>query len=345
MGSLKVSCENKKLLEIIDRFVATPILVIGDLILDHYAWGCANRISPEAPVVIVEMTTESKRPGGAGNVAKNLLSLGAKVRLCGVVGDDVDGKEFINIMEELGADISGVLIDTNRPTTTKTRILANGQQIVRVDRELRALLSPRENEAIIAAMKTDLESFKGVVISDYAKGVLSPHFFESMSSIAKQGIFGLDKVPVIIDPKELNFSLYNGATVVKPNRKEAEQASGMKISSRVDAIKAGRFLLQRWSCEVVLITLGDDGMVLVSREGLPNPTIEIPTQAREVYDVSGAGDTVSAVFSLALGSGASLEEAAQLANLAAGIVVGEVGTVAVSPDALKAAVTFCGKSI
>ncbi len=328
----------ERLLSLINSFQDTPILVVGDLILDHYIWGKVNRISPEAPVVVVQVSEEDKRPGGAGNVAQNLISLGAQVSLCGVVGDDKEGRELLALLDASGMKTDGVLVDRQRPTTVKTRVIAHGQQVVRVDREEVKPLAEAYAQGLCGAMQAKLLVSKGVIISDYAKGAIVPAVFDKIRQGVKDGVIGRAKVPVLVDPKAPHFSMYGGATIMKPNRIEAQEASGVVIGDRASAKEAGKVLLARWSAEMVLITLGEEGMVLVSREEGPNNAVEIETRSREVYDVSGAGDTVSAVFMLALTAGATPAEAAELANRAAGIVIGEVGTVAVTAAQLKEAV-------
>lgn len=327
--------DKEELLSVVGKFSETRVVVMGDLLLDQYVWGKVERISPEAPVVVVRQTEESKRLGGAGNVVHNLMTLGAKVSVCGVVGDDDSGRTVVSILEELGADTRGVLIDRSRPTPVKTRVIAHAQQVVRVDREETDPLAATYQEGIAAEFQSQLERCDGVIVSDYAKGTVSAPLFSRVESGYQKGILGLGKLPVLVDPKAPNFPLYTRATVIKPNRGEAQEASQVEIHKREDAIKAGRVLLEKWNCEMVLITLGEMGMVLVSEEGTGQADIEVDTVARDVYDVSGAGDTVSAVFLLALAAKATPRAAAVLANYAAGIVVGEVGTVAVGLSELE----------
>jgi D-beta-D-heptose 7-phosphate kinase/D-beta-D-heptose 1-phosphate adenosyltransferase len=322
------------LLKVVEKFQDTPVLVVGDLIVDHYIWGGVNRISPEAPVVVVDVNKEDKRPGGAGNVGHNLVELGARVHVCGVVGDDLEGRALTEQLESLGMQTGGVFVDRNRPTTVKTRVIAHAQQVVRVDRESRDILSAAFQESIGAEVREKLSTVGSVIISDYGKGAVTETLFTRVREAAQDGEAGITSVPVLVDPKAPNFSLYQGGTIIKPNRKEAEEASGVSISDRDSAIAAGRVLLEKWNSEFVLITLGEMGMVLVSAlDSYPTP-VEIDTVAQEVYDVSGAGDTVSAVFGLALASGAKPDIAAELANIAAGIVVSEVGTVPVRKEQL-----------
>ena len=326
------------LLNRIDSFANRKIVVVGDLILDHYIWGNVNRISPEAPVVVVDTTEESKRPGGAGNVVNNLVELGAEVAVCGVVGADDNGKILVETLQGLGVNTSGIVIDEARPTSVKTRVIAHAQQVVRVDRELRSPLSEGVRKRLIAPFQEQLNNAEGVIFSDYAKGVVCKEQFDIINTSFDSGLMNAEKCPVLVDPKAPNFPMYSRASIIKPNRKEAEEASGLKISTRDDAIVAGRKLLSSWNCEFVLITLGEDGMVVVGNKSGKETIVEVDTVAREVFDVSGAGDTVSAVFLLSLSAGATLLEAAQLANYAAGIVVAEVGTVAVKSSELRSAI-------
>lgn len=329
--------DKSKLLEVVDRFQGVPMLVVGDLLLDHYIWGSVDRISPEAPVVVVQVTEENKRLGGAGNVANNLVSLGAKALICGAVGDDEAGQQMLELFQSNGVDTQGILLDSTRPTTQKTRVIAHAQQVVRVDREIAEPLSAEKQKEIGQRVAAALTQSQGVIVSDYAKGAICGPVFDALAE-ASPSKGSANPPTILVDPKAPNFTLYKGATVIKPNRKEAEESSGMRIRKREDAILAGRELLKLWDTEMVLITLGEMGMVLVARDSEGQAPIEVDTVARDVYDVSGAGDTVSAVFSLSLAAGASNEDAAILANIAAGVVVGEVGTAVVSADSLRSAI-------
>jgi len=328
--------QSERLLSLIDAFQDTPILLVGDMMLDHYVWGKVERISPEAPVVVVQVTEESERPGGAALVAHNLVQLGAKVYLGGFIGEDSSGLALKNLLENLGINTDALIVDPERPTTVKTRVIAHSQQVVRVDREKVGTVSGELGVELSKRLAKVMPNTKAMVVSDYAKGAVTETLFDLLDE--KKSQLGFGKYPVVIDPKAPNFSLYRNATVIKPNRAEAARAANMEIPSRAHAISAGEILLRRWGCEIVLITLGEDGMVLVSNSpGLPS-TVEIDTTAREVFDVSGAGDTVNAVFTLALATGAEPGDAARLANYAAGLVVAEVGTVAVTAQDLRAAV-------
>lgn len=325
----------KRLLEIVANFKDTPITVLGDLMVDHYIWGQVNRISPEAPIVVVDATEESRRPGGAANVVSNLACLGAKTLICGVVGDDERGRLLSSLLEEVGADVRGISVDPSRATSVKTRVIARTQQVVRVDRESREPISGELENKLAKIFFKEANESRGVIISDYAKGVVTKKIFSQIQIGRDLGLFGLNQIPVIVDPKGPNFPIYDAATVVKPNRKEAEDASGIAISSRAKAIEAARILEKRWNTELMLITLGKDGMVIVPAEGQGEPT-EIDTVAEEVFDISGAGDTVSAVFSLALAVRATPLEACILANYAAGVVVREIGAVPIKIEQLIA---------
>ncbi len=335
---------NRKLVDIqslntlIDRFEGTSVSIVGDLILDRYVWGKVERISPEAPVVVVQVTEENERLGGAGNVAHNLSTLGAKISVCGVIGDDEAGHATIKLVEGLGGKASGIIVDKSRKTTIKTRVIAHSQQVVRVDREMTDPLAANVGAALASAVAKELSQTKGVIVSDYAKGTITPEVFSVFDDGYRTGVLGKGKVPVLVDPKGPNFGLYSRATIVKPNRKEAEAAAGMAIIDRPSGIVAGRKLMERWGSEMILVTMGEMGMVLVGEEGVPEQNVEVETVAREVFDVSGAGDTVAAVFLLSLAAGGTPREAALLSNYAAGIVVAEVGTVAVTASELRAVV-------
>jgi len=341
LGRYSIMPEGKKvseLLSIIEKFKDTPILLVGDLMLDHYVWGKVDRISPEAPVVVVEVTEESERPGGAALVAHNLVQLGAKVYLSGIIGDDGAGRSLASILEALSIDTSALIVDSNRPTTVKTRVIAHSQQVVRVDRENKDPVSGSIGVELAKRIEKLIPKTKALIISDYAKGAITEPLFDLLDIENQAGRLGFGKYPVVIDPKAPNFSLYRSATVIKPNRAEAAAAANIAIPTRAHALSAGQILLDKWGSEMVLITLGDEGMALVTNNPELPQTVEIDTTAREVFDVSGAGDTVNAVFTLALAVGASPSDAAQLANYAAGLVVAEVGTVAVTAADLRAAV-------
>jgi len=311
----------------IARFAKVRVLVAGDLMLDHFVWGKVERISPEAPVPVVQVTAESRRLGGAANVVHNLRALGGQVTACGVVGADAAGRELVDELQRIGADVAGVTVSRAGATTRKTRIIAHQQQVVRLDRED----DGRRDSAAAARARGFLLAQLGtadvVVISDYGKGLVTPAVLDALAAMRAQRRF-----PLLIDPKQINYAYYRGASLLTPNRDEASHASGIEIRDAASLARAGAALLERWQAEAVLITRGEHGMSLFARGASAR---HFPTVARQVYDVTGAGDTVVAACALALGAGASLEAAAILANHAAGLVVGEVGTATVNAAQLK----------
>ena len=332
---------NKKdLLATLDRIVSTPILVVGDLILDRYIWGKVERISPEAPVPVVEVQRTEDRLGGAGNVVRNLATIGAKPTVCGIVGGDEDAQAMLRLFAEIGADVRGVIVDDSRPTVLKTRVIAHTQQIVRIDRERCNGESPQVNERISAAIESSIDEAKAVILSDYGKGTVSSHVLAMLHRAYEQHRLGLSVRPLFVDPHPRNYDNYRRMSVAKPNRKEAEIASGRSISSVEDAFKAADILMKRWNAEMMVITLGEDGMIVQQAGGQAG--VHLETMAQEVFDVSGAGDTVTAVFCAALATGASPVIAGVLANIAAGIVVSEVGTVAIDIERLRNEVSRFG---
>lgn len=314
----------RRLEELLEGFSRRRIMVVGDLMLDHYIHGVAERISPEAPVPVVRVRSERFLPGGAGNVVRNLCALSTGVIAVGVVGDDREGEVLLKLLEEAGADVSGVMVDESRPTTTKTRVIAHNQHVVRIDREEREEVGEGLTEEILRFISGRIDEVDGVVLSDYAKGVVTARLVDELSRIARER----GKV-LVIDPKGPHFGWYRWATCVTPNKVEAEEASGVRIEGEGDLLEAGRRLMERWGSEMVLITRGEEGMSLFERGG---GVEHIPAVAREVYDVTGAGDTVVSVFVLGLASGADPREAAYLANAAAGVVVGKLGAATVSRE-------------
>jgi D-beta-D-heptose 7-phosphate kinase/D-beta-D-heptose 1-phosphate adenosyltransferase len=299
-------------------FSALRVLVAGDFMLDEYLWGRVERISPEAPVAVVDVERETRTLGGAGNVVNNLVALGARVEVLGLVGDDHPGQLLRQEMARLGVDAAGLFADPHRRTSRKTRVLAGSQQVVRIDRETRNPAGPEFLAAARQFLQDRLPELAAIVVSDYAKGALSPQLLQDI--ITRGRGRGL---PVVVDPKGPDYSGYAGATVVTPNRKEMELAVGESLARWEDLVKAGARLRENLSLDHLLITLGSDGMLLFPG---PGPEIHIPTRAREVFDVSGAGDTVAAVMALGLARLQNPRLAATLANIAAGVVVGKVGT-------------------
>jgi D-beta-D-heptose 7-phosphate kinase/D-beta-D-heptose 1-phosphate adenosyltransferase len=318
-------------------FSGARVLVVGDLMVDRYYAGSVRRISPEAPVPVVEVSDEQQRFGGAANVAHNLRSLGAAVEVCGVVGADAEGAWLRAALGRAGIGVEGVVEDASRPTILKCRIVAHHQQVVRFDRERTGAHPAEVRRSVLDFLRRAWPLLDAVVVSDYGKGLVEKGLMDRLRSLNR----GRRSVPIAVDPKSLRFSLYRRATVITPNLAEALAAARVgaaRGSSTVE--KAGAALLRTAGGAAILITRGEAGMSLFQRGNAP---LHIPTVAREVFDVTGAGDTVVGVLALALAVGAPLPQAARLANAAAGIVVGEFGTVPVSRRQLLAALpNACG---
>jgi len=312
---------------LLQRFRQVRVLVVGDLMLDEFVWGRVSRISPEAPVPVVWVQSESVMPGGASNVANNIRALGGQVRIVGLLGTDRWGHLLMEELGSRGIDTSGVVRSSAWPTIVKTRVIAQRQQVVRVDREQKSALEASMVERLITSVREQLSQVDAIVIEDYGKGVISRKLLEEIIPLARaQGRI------ITVDPKEDHFDLYHNVTALTPNRAEAGGAVGRELESEQEVQRAGEELLRRLHSEAVLITMGEDGMCLFEKSGRRT---RIPTVAQEVFDVAGAGDTVIGTFTLALGSGASMPEAAVLANHAAGIVVGKVGVAVVTPEELQ----------
>lgn len=327
--------EEERLVKITDNFKRKKILVIGDLILDEFIWGKVKRISPEAPVPVVEVQKESLRLGGSANVVNNLCSLGCQVALSGVMGNDGNGRRLGAILEEMNVDYKGVVIKENRPTAIKTRVIAQHQQIVRFDREKVMPVMQSTIDKIKAYIMVNISSMDAVIISDYGKGVITNELLAKiLPDISKNNI------PIAVDPKPLNFSSYQGVTVITPNHHEAAEAAGMETETSEDLKKVAAKLLKKNKSQSILITRGENGMSLFEANG---DETHIPTVARDVYDVTGAGDTVIAIMALSLASGATLKEAAILANQAAGIVVGKLGTATTTINEIKSTIINLSK--
>lgn len=293
------------------------ILVIGDLMIDHYIWGDCNRISPEAPVQVVEVKSESNRLGGACNVASNLLALGAQVYVCGVVGDDADGRWLVGALQDLGADITYIFVDSNRPSTKKSRVVISNQQVLRVDRESRARVDSKLLQKIYENLNTLIMQVDCVIISDYDKGLLSDTFTQEIISLARS-----ERKFVLCDPKGCDYSKYKGATLLTPNKKEATLATGIEISDDETLLQAAKKLKEMCALEISLITLSEDGIGIFDDCACK----KIPTFAQEVYDVTGAGDTVIAALGFGLSAGLDIYKASEFANSAAAVVVAKVGS-------------------
>jgi rfaE bifunctional protein kinase chain/domain len=315
--------------EIIDHFPRARVLVIGDVMVDHFIWGRVSRISPEAPVPVVEVDKENLLLGGSANVANNISSLGGQVFITGVIGTDAMGDRILSEFRYREIDTKGIVRERERPTTMKTRIVAHGQQVVRFDRESRHPVSPASTRRVLRYIRSVRGKIGAVVISDYNKGMIGNGLLEGTRKI----LAGSGSV-VCVDPKQNDFSLYRGFDVITPNHHEAQRAVGDATAVGADLVKIGNEILDRHGFRALLITRGEDGMSLFEKEGRIVHTL-FPTLAKEVFDVTGAGDTVIGTFALCMASGASFREATALANAAAGIVVGKVGTATVTPEELR----------
>jgi len=303
------------------------VVVLGDVMLDEFVWGDVTRISPEAPVPVVDVRRESVHLGGAANVLANLVALGARGSVIGVIGNDAAGERLKTGLRDLGAQDQCLIVDETRPSTIKTRIIAHSQLVVRADRESRTQVNGNLEEKIVASLKEALKEADAFVVSDYDKGVVTPAILREILPLA------YERVPVLIDPKLRNFNAYRPATLVTPNHLEALRMSDSEDHSDDGSHHAAKVIRERLGCDAVLITRGDRGMMLLEANGEP---VYVKTAAREVYDVTGAGDTVIAALAGALSAGATMLEAASLANHAAGIVVGKVGTATASAAELIA---------
>jgi D-beta-D-heptose 7-phosphate kinase/D-beta-D-heptose 1-phosphate adenosyltransferase len=315
---------------LIEKFNNVKVLVVGDVMLDRYWWGSVSRISPEAPVPVVRLENRTLSVGGAANVAANIVGLGATALLVGLVGDDDGGRELSEELEKIKISPGHLIKLSNRPTTVKTRIVAHHQHIVRIDDENVSPLSADEIYSLKEHALNLLASIDVLLLSDYAKGTITQELLTVLIETAKAW-----NIPVLIDPKGRDYKRYEGASVLTPNRKEALNASGLDLNEPHDINEIGRELLANLRVNSLLVTLGEDGMALFRRDESP---LHLEAVARDVYDVTGAGDTVIATLSVAIGAGANLPDAARLANIAAGIVVEQVGTTAIDLETLKTAI-------
>jgi D-beta-D-heptose 7-phosphate kinase/D-beta-D-heptose 1-phosphate adenosyltransferase len=323
-----VRTDLRRLEALVLRFARVRLLVVGDVVLDEYLWGTVDRVSPEAPVPVVHVQDETLVLGGAANVARNAVALGARVALCSVVGDDPAGRRVAALVEALGVDPSGLVVAAGRPTTRKTRVVARSQQVVRFDRETHEPLAAASAARLLAALEAAIPGADGAVVEDYGKGVLAPG--TAAAAMRRLRAAGL---PVAVDPKT-SLAPYKGAALLKPNLREAEALSGVRIRGPADLARAAARLRRRAGGGAVAVTRGADGMTLFEEDG---PGVAVATARREVFDVQGAGDTTIAALALALRAGATLFEAAVIANAAAGIVVGKVGTATASAAELRRA--------
>ena len=311
----------------INNFGSARILVIGDIMLDQFIWGKVSRISPEAPVPVVGVERETTMLGGAANVVSNIVACGGSALLCGLVGNDFRGREIITKLERLGVADDGIFVEDDRPTTMKTRIIAHAQQVVRYDRESAKPLREETTRRILDLIVKVKKDLSGIIISDYGKGVISAQLMDGLKPL-----FSESNGPVAVDPNIRNFSLYRNVMVITPNQNEAAEIAGLEIQDEQGLVEVGKRLLDRNDFKALLITRGSDGMSLFEQNG---SITHIKSVARKVYDVTGAGDTVIAILTLGMAAGLDLKSAAHLSNLAAGIVVGEIGTSAARMDDLK----------
>lgn len=319
----------KRAFEIIDNFSKAKVLVVGDIMVDHFIWGRVSRISPEAPVPVVDVHSDNLMLGGSANVINNIYAMGGKIYGTGVVGSDDNAEIVYREFKKKRIDAQGLIRETGRYTTLKTRIVAHGQQVVRFDRESRQPIQEESIAKIIQFIKSVSRKIDAIVISDYGKGVVVKSLLDGIRGVIR----GRDIV-VCVDPKQSDFSLYQGFDVITPNHYEAGRAAATDIENGFSLNEVGKNLIEKYDFRALLITRGEEGMSLFEKDGKIIHT-HFPALAKEVYDVTGAGDTVIGVFALCLASGATFREAAMLANHAAGIVVGKVGTATATQEELK----------
>jgi len=317
----------------VDRFADARLMVVGDIIMDEFLWGEVSRISPEAPVPVVHVNRETRMLGGAANVIRNVAKLGANPLLCGVIGKDKAGEEILSELRRMGLSTDGLVVETGRPTSIKTRVVAQHQQVVRFDRETTQPIKRDSVDGLIGFIEQRLDVIDAIVVSDYGKGVISDELMTRLNGLVQSG-HGRSVI-VTVDPKIGNFVYYQGVDTITPNHHEAGVFCGFDITDEVTLKRAGEQMLTQLKCRSVLITQGKDGMTLFEAGG---EITHIPTVAKRVFDVTGAGDTVIGTMSLALAAGLDLKSAAIVSNFAAGIVVGEVGTSAVDVTELKRAI-------
>ena len=322
-----VTFTHSRLLTLLGNLSGKRVAVVGDLMLDRYYWGSVARISPEAPVPVVEVESESTRLGGAANVANNIASLGGTPLMIGVAGDDEAGKTLRSIIVENKFPVEGLLVESSRPTTVKTRVIADHQHVVRVDREVKHEISEETQAKILDVLRRNVQSIDAIIIEDYNKGVIVKSLIHEIVGFARS-----NDLIITVDPKFNNFFEYKHVTVFKPNRKETEEALSVRLHDQASVDRAAKALVEKLEAENVLLTLGERGMTLIERGGSP---VHVPTMARNVADVSGAGDTVISTLTMALAAGATVREASMLANFAGGIVCGEVGIVPIDVNVLR----------
>jgi rfaE bifunctional protein kinase chain/domain len=324
-----VNITETKLKSFFKKSKGRKIAVIGDVMLDKYVYGTISRISPEAPVPVVDIDKTEYKLGGAANVANNIKALDAEPILIGVIGNDYDSGHYLEVMKSLVLSTVGIIRDNIRPTTAKTRVIAHSQHVLRVDSEIKEDISPATKKKILSFFRANINDFAAVILQDYNKGVLTKEIISEIISISKK-----NKKPVYVDPKFHNFFEYKDVTVFKPNRKETSDILAMKIDGEESVKTAGRELMEKLNCEYLVLTRGEKGMMLFDKEKDKTVILNIPTRARKVADVSGAGDTVISTIAVMLAGGANIIEAVMLANQAAGIVCEEVGIIPIYRQAL-----------
>lgn len=319
------------LIKYVERFSQKNILVIGDIMVDRFIYGKVTRISPEAPVPVVEITKETNMPGGAANVASNITSVGGNVELIGIIGNDFAGKYLLNLLHTKNVKVSAVTKDNTRPTILKTRVVAHHQQVVRIDREVRGEFPKRKIEILISNFKKSLPYADAVILSDYGKGVICKELLKTVIASCRR-----KKIPVVVDPKIEHFMSYRGVSCLTPNLQEAKEGiKALRCETEKDVRMIGIKIMKTLKPDSLIITRGEKGMTLFESDGKIK---NIPTRAKEVFDVTGAGDTVIAIFTLSLAAGATFYEAAEISNYAAGVVVGKLGTATVTKDELISAI-------
>jgi D-beta-D-heptose 7-phosphate kinase/D-beta-D-heptose 1-phosphate adenosyltransferase len=318
----------KRALEIVAEFPRAGVLVVGDVMVDHFIWGNVSRISPEAPVPVVDVQKDSIMLGGCANVLNNIYAMGGKVYVAGVIGEDAVGKQLLSELRKKNIETKGIVIEEGRPTTLKTRIVAHGQQMVRFDKENRKAIPAGSVHKILSYVKSLRDKIGAIVVSDYNKGVVSEELIRGIKNIVEG-----TNIAICLDPKQDNFSIYRGAHIITPNHHEVQRAAGFDASGVTDIIKVSEIVLKKYAFPAMLVTRGEEGMSLFENGKKVTHTY-FAARAKEVYDVTGAGDTVIGILALGLAARADLKEATCLANVAAGIVVGKVGTATVSQQEL-----------
>jgi rfaE bifunctional protein kinase chain/domain len=326
---MSANISSQRLQQILKKSKGKKIAIVGDVMLDKYVYGDVSRISPEAPVPVVDTKKTEYKLGGAANVANNVKALESEPILIGVIGDDYDAQHYIDVMKSLKLSTVGIFKDKSRPTTAKTRVIAHSQHVLRVDSELKQNISKEMTSKILEFIKKNLRSFEAVILQDYNKGVLTKELISKTVEICSNA-----SKPVYVDPKFDNFFEYKNVTVFKPNRKEVGDILGVKLDGEKSVSEAGRNLIDKLNCEYLVLTRGEKGMMLFDKEKGKTVVLNIPTRARKVADVSGAGDTVISTIAVMLAGGANVIEAVMLANQAAGIVCEEVGIIPIDKKAL-----------